>query len=744
MRKILYILLPVFILAQVNYVLKKDVLSAGGRKMTNTSANYVLQGTISQTTIGSVEDTDYKGVIGFWHPPDAIPPSAPYVDPAEKSGDDVILTWDKITTDILGNSELMHYYVVYRNTSPSFIPGPSDSIGYASHPDTVYTDTDALISSNSYYYLVKAVDWARNQSKKSNMGYKFSKFVNENSGATSDRNWVSLPYHSEYSTVSDLTTDLSSSGDPLVKITNLRDDQLYESWIYDSFFGWFGTNFSIVSGRGYEMVTIIDTTLALVGSNNPDGLVSLNENAGATSDRNWISIPYNANYTTVSDITTEYSPSGDPLVKITNLRDDQLYESWIYDSFFGWFGTNFSITTGRGYEMVTIIDATWNPTEYTNESGMMLLAMRRDKKSNIEVYLGKSTEPDRAPVWLVKENVDVKSATLKSKLESNKKIDYQNADVYEPVTEKSKLESKKRIDYLNADIYESVKGKTLKKQDYREVGISHVVRVHLELKDFENLVFTVYRPDRPYDVLTENIVGSGIAKKNSRGAIWFDVGNFKRPWQHGEEVILSIEAIKKDKGYFAVLNFKLDKGMDIQDLGEMSLITIPEPQSHTNLCAVYWEEAKNDNVVGYSLYKDEKRINEDVINEQEYSVQGEIILKPVIQGGYETVYGSYQGSQSLPYDIIPILYSFNIYPNPFNKKTGINYALPQAAKVEIKVYDVGGRQVKTLVSEKLEPGYYKTHWYGKDNIGKKVSAGIYFIRMDTKGFESQRKVIFVH
>ena len=145
MRKILYILLPVFILAQVNYVLKKNVLSAGGRKMTNTSANYVLQGTISQTTIGKVEDTDYKAVIGFWHPPEAIPPSAPYVDPAEKSGDDVVLTWDKITTDTLGNSELMHYYVVYRNTSPSFIPGSSDSIGYASHPDTTFTDTGVLL-----------------------------------------------------------------------------------------------------------------------------------------------------------------------------------------------------------------------------------------------------------------------------------------------------------------------------------------------------------------------------------------------------------------------------------------------------------------------------------------------------------------------------------------------------------------------------------------------------------------------
>jgi hypothetical protein len=712
----------VFILAQVNYVIKKDVLSAGGRKMTNTSANYVLQGTISQTTIGKVEDTNYKGVIGFWHLSDPIPPSAPYVDPTEKSGDDVVLTWKKITTDTLDNPETVHYYVVYRNTSPSFIPGSSDSIGSVDHPDTVFTDAGALNSTDSYYYLVKAVDWARNKSKKSNMGYKFNKFVNENAGATSDRNWVSMPWHSEYSTVSDLTDDLSPVGDPLVKITNMQNDQVYRSWIWDpDFLVWYGTDFAITSGRGYEMVAENDDIVVLVGSNNPDGLISLNENPGATSDRNWVSIPYNAVYSTVSDITDEYSPAGDPLVKITNMQNDQVYRSWIWDpDFLVWYGTDFVITPGRGYEFVAVTDATWDPTEYTNETDGILLAGRRNIKSDLDVQLGKSTEPDRSPVWSLKEDVDQKPATLKSKLESKKKTDYLDADIYEPVSKKLS-----RI------------------QDYRVAGISHIVRVHLDVKGFDNLIFTAYRSDRPYDVLTEDVVGSGIAKKDSRGAVWFDVGNFKSSWQHGEEVILVIEATKEGKGYFSVLNFKLDKSVDIQELGKVKLASIPDPMPKTKLSSVCWNKVKDVNVIGYSLYKNDERINEEVITKKEYSVQGEIILKPVMQGGYETVYGSHLGVQSMPTDNIPISYVFNLYPNPFNKRTGINYALPQAAKIEIKVYDVGGRQVKTLVSEKLEPGYYKTLWYGKDDIGRKVSAGVYFIRIYTKEFESQRKVIFV-
>jgi len=229
MKKIIFILLPVLVLAG-NYVLKKDVLSAGGRKMAST--NYILQGTISQTTIGNAEDTDYKAVIGFWHPPEAVPPLAPYITQAEKSANSVHFTWSSITTDTLGNPEIMNYYVVYRDTAPSFVPGTSDSIGYVLHPDTEYTDLGALDSTESYHYLVKAVDWAKNRSKKSNMGYKFNRFINWNTDRAS-RNWVSLPCNSEYSHVSDLVADLSPSGDPLESVTNLRDDQVYETWLWD-------------------------------------------------------------------------------------------------------------------------------------------------------------------------------------------------------------------------------------------------------------------------------------------------------------------------------------------------------------------------------------------------------------------------------------------------------------------------------------------------------------------------------
>jgi hypothetical protein len=625
-----------------------------------------------------------------------------------KQSNNAVLAWDSVKTDVSGNPITCDHYTTYRSTDVSFIPGMNSFLGAG--PDTTITDNNALLAGNNYYYLTYAFNTYGTKSNKSNMGYVFHDTVNENPSAT-DKNWVSLPWHSEYATVSDLTTDLSPSGDPLIKLTNLRDDQAYESWLWDpDFLVWYGTDFAIQSGRGYEMVTIIDTFLLLVGSNNPDGLVTLNENPDAT-DKNWVSIPYNAIYSTVSDITTEYSPAGNPLIKLTNLRDDQLYESWIWDpDFLMWYGTDFAIQSGRGYEFVVVLDTTWNPTEYSNKTMAMLLA-KKIVSSELEAHIGTLIEPDRAPLWMIKDD-----------RESDKEL------------------PKPEV-YNNAERYEPVLGTFSKKQDYRKVGVSHIVRAHFKLKECGHIVFTTYRSTQPYDVLTENVIGCGIAKKDDLGMLWFDVGNFMQPWKPGEEVILIIEAAKDGQGYFKVLQFTLDKATDIQELGEVSLIPIPEPQASLS-AARCWQKIGDDNIVGYSLYRGDKRLNDKVIAKTEYQTEDAVALKPVIRGGYETVYSSH-GSQGRPDVKIPLCYAFTIYPNPFAKKVCIDYALPHSTKVNIKVYDVTGRKVKTFVSDKQKPGYYKINWYGSDDIGRKVPVGVYFIQINTDGFKSQRKVIFV-
>jgi hypothetical protein len=79
-------------------------------------------------------------------------------------------------------------------------------------------------------------------------------------------------------------------------------------------------------------------------------------------------------------------------------------------------------------------------------------------------------------------------------------------------------------------------------------------------------------------------------------------------------------------------------------------------------------------------------------------------------------------------------------PNPFNKTTVIRYQLPRSEHASLKVYDVTGRLVRTLVNGKQKPGYYTLDWDGKDNKQRKVASGIYFLRFEAAEFSSRKKM----
>ena len=69
------------------------------------------------------------------------------------------------------------------------------------------------------------------------------------------------------------------------------------------------------------------------------------------------------------------------------------------------------------------------------------------------------------------------------------------------------------------------------------------------------------------------------------------------------------------------------------------------------------------------------------------------------------------------------------YPNPFNPSTIINYALPRSSLVTIKIYNVLGQEIRTLVNSELQAGNYSVHWNGDNNIGHSVASGIYIYRV---------------
>ncbi|HJY63624.1 MAG TPA: ammonia-forming cytochrome c nitrite reductase subunit c552 [Ignavibacteria bacterium] len=83
------------------------------------------------------------------------------------------------------------------------------------------------------------------------------------------------------------------------------------------------------------------------------------------------------------------------------------------------------------------------------------------------------------------------------------------------------------------------------------------------------------------------------------------------------------------------------------------------------------------------------------------------------------------------------------YPNPFNPTTYINFAIPKQSDVTIKIYDITGREVKTLVNQKMIPGTYKVDWQSDNNAGKIVSSGVYFYRIIAGGFTDTKKMVLV-
>ena len=84
------------------------------------------------------------------------------------------------------------------------------------------------------------------------------------------------------------------------------------------------------------------------------------------------------------------------------------------------------------------------------------------------------------------------------------------------------------------------------------------------------------------------------------------------------------------------------------------------------------------------------------------------------------------------------------FPNPFNPTTMIQYALPQAADVELTVYNVVGQPVRTLIAEYQSAGRYAVEWNATDDSGHSLSSGMYFYHLQAGGeFREIKKMLLL-
>lgn len=104
---------------------------------------------------------------------------------------------------------------------------------------------------------------------------------------------------------------------------------------------------------------------------------------------------------------------------------------------------------------------------------------------------------------------------------------------------------------------------------------------------------------------------------------------------------------------------------------------------------------------------------------------------------YDTAIDPVEFSNQISYSLMPA------YPNPFNDATHIQFSLPKTSLVKLIVYDVLGREVIELLSERLESGLHQAKWDGCDAFGNQVASDIYFVTLKADNYHAVNKLLLV-
>ncbi len=83
---------------------------------------------------------------------------------------------------------------------------------------------------------------------------------------------------------------------------------------------------------------------------------------------------------------------------------------------------------------------------------------------------------------------------------------------------------------------------------------------------------------------------------------------------------------------------------------------------------------------------------------------------------------------------------FQNNPNPFNPSTAIKFYIPNTSDVTIKIFDMLGREVTTLINQQTTTGYHIVYWNGEDSRGKAASSGVYLYRLTAGSYSETKKM----
>lgn len=185
------------------------------------------------------------------------------------------------------------------------------------------------------------------------------------------------------------------------------------------------------------------------------------------------------------------------------------------------------------------------------------------------------------------------------------------------------------------------------------------------------------------------------------------------------------------------------------------------PNSYVNACynlggtetsdstVIYWQYANASDPTNWSI---PVKVNDQRVTTLTNGANPKLIYSPYSPGTGSGVVFAYWGPTGLYFDASwvgiqeqqsePKLSAIvESKPNPFRNNTLVKYTVPVRSRVEIKVFDITGRNVKTLVNKESPPGEHSISWDGTDNTGKKQGTGIYLLKIRINDSEAVTKLI---
>jgi hypothetical protein len=172
---------------------------------------------------------------------------------------------------------------------------------------------------------------------------------------------------------------------------------------------------------------------------------------------------------------------------------------------------------------------------------------------------------------------------------------------------------------------------------------------------------------------------------------------------------------------------------------------------------VDWETGMEYGVAGFNVLRsfredgDYVKVNEELIPSSPNGLYN-FIDKEVAAGRihyYKVENVDIDGTTSLHGPVkaeAPVPKDFRLaqnFPNPFNPNTTIRFDLPKVAQVKLEVYNVLGQKVRTVLDQRMEPGYHEMTWDSYNDQGMRVSSGVYYYRISAGEFQDVKKMALV-